>query len=126
MEILGYYAKDKNKNLFQFEWGANDEFYIMNSDGDMVMKDPNEYEIIEVGYFIEYEDEVEDEDITIIEKRGRELEWDLSIPTYYAKPGAKAIVTKDYTSKCEFIYVKFIDELGKGQQEGGYYRHFFK
>jgi hypothetical protein len=51
MERLGYYAKDKDNNLFQYEWGANDEFYIMNSDGDMVMKDPKEYEILEIGYF---------------------------------------------------------------------------
>ena len=52
MKRLGYYAMDKDKNFFQYEWGANDEFYIMNSDGDMVMKDPNDYEIIEVGIFV--------------------------------------------------------------------------
>ena len=48
---LGYYAKDVNGNLYQFEWGAGDEFYIMNSNGDMVMDDPSKYEILEIGYF---------------------------------------------------------------------------
>ena len=48
---IGYYAKDVNGNLYQYEWGAGDEFYIMNSNGDMVMDDPSKYEILEVGYF---------------------------------------------------------------------------
>ena len=28
MEQLGYYAKDKNNNLFQFEWSSKDELYL--------------------------------------------------------------------------------------------------
>ena len=51
MKKLGYYAKDSQNNLFQYELGADDEFYILNSDGDMVMTDPNKYEILEIGYF---------------------------------------------------------------------------
>jgi len=51
MKQLGYYAKDKDNNLHQFEWGANDEFYIKNSDGEMVHSNPKEYEILEIGYF---------------------------------------------------------------------------
>lgn len=66
MERLGYYAMDKDKNLFQYEWGANEEFYIMDSNGDLVMKDPKEYEILEVGYFVasccKCEKEIENED----------------------------------------------------------------
>ena len=51
MKKLGYYAKDSKNNLFQYEWGADDEFYILNSDGDMVMADPNKYQVLEIGYF---------------------------------------------------------------------------
>ena len=51
MEKLGYYAKDSQNNLYQYEWGADDEFYILNSDGDMVMSDPNKYIILEIGIF---------------------------------------------------------------------------
>lgn len=51
MTRLGYYAKDSENNLFQYEWAAGDEFYIKNSDGDMVMADPDKYEVLEIGYF---------------------------------------------------------------------------
>ena len=51
MELLGYYAMDKKANLFQFEWGKNDEFYILNPNGDKVISNPNEYEILEIGFF---------------------------------------------------------------------------
>ena len=49
MNALGYYAKDKDNNLFQYEWGADDEFSIRNDAGDYVMRDPKDYEIIQVG-----------------------------------------------------------------------------
>lgn len=52
MELLGYYAKDSEGNLFKYEWGAGDEFYILNSDGCLIMADPNEYEVLEIGYTI--------------------------------------------------------------------------
>ncbi len=48
MEALGYYAKDKDNNLYQFEWGANDEFYIQHHLG-LIHSDPKQYEIIQVG-----------------------------------------------------------------------------
>ena len=50
MKQLGYYAKDKDNNLFQFEWGADNEFTILNSDGDYVMANPKDYDIVEIGY----------------------------------------------------------------------------
>lgn len=53
MEQLGYFAKKKDDskgNLFQYEWAADDEFHIMDDDGDMVMVDPDEYEVIEIFY----------------------------------------------------------------------------
>ena len=50
MKRLGYYAKDKDGNLFQYEWGAGDEFSILK-DGDYVMADPKEFEILEIGFF---------------------------------------------------------------------------
>lgn len=49
MEALGYYAKDKDDNLFKYEWAAGDEFYIQNQDGEMIHSDPNEYEVVQVG-----------------------------------------------------------------------------
>jgi hypothetical protein len=52
MKSLGYYAKDKDNNLHQYEWGADDEFSILNSDGDYVMVDPNDYEILELFHSI--------------------------------------------------------------------------
>lgn len=51
MKRLGYYAKDKENNLFKFEWGAGDEFSILNSDGEYVMACPLDYVIVEAGYF---------------------------------------------------------------------------
>lgn len=67
MKQLGYYAMCKaTKNLFQYEWGADDEFSIMNSDGDFVMKDPNKYEILEIFHSVAScclcEKSIEDED----------------------------------------------------------------
>lgn len=50
MEQLGYYAMDKNKDLFQFEWDEVDNFYILK-DGKKIVSDPNNYEILEIGFF---------------------------------------------------------------------------
>ncbi len=126
MERLGYYAMDKDKNLFQYEWGANDEFYIMDSNGDLVMKDPKEYEILEVGYF-KVGKFVEEEVNEVILPKGTELEWVSNEQPYYnAKAGAKAILTEDYTSNDDFVIVEFVDELANGQNNGGYYRDSFK
>jgi hypothetical protein len=46
MNRLGYYAKDKDNNLFQFEWFADDSLVI---DGRIVSKE--DYEILEIGFF---------------------------------------------------------------------------
>lgn len=51
MEQLGYYAKDKDGNLFRFEWSSEDEFSIALKGGAMQTQDPKDYEIIEIGYF---------------------------------------------------------------------------
>lgn len=65
--------------------------------------------------------------VEVILPKGSELEWDNNNSPYYiAKPGAKVILTKDYTTKDDFVKVEFIDELANGQENGGYYRHFFK
>jgi len=50
MKRLGYYAKDVNDNLFQFRWSLN-KFEILVVDS-WIEKDPNEYEILEIGHFI--------------------------------------------------------------------------
>jgi len=50
MKLLGYYAKDLQGNLFKYEWGAGDEFYILNSDGCLIMVNPDKYEVLEIGY----------------------------------------------------------------------------
>lgn len=65
MNQLGYYAMDKNKNLFKFEWGTDeklvsvgetgrtehDAFYIINSDGTKRLAKISNYEILEIGFF---------------------------------------------------------------------------
>lgn len=50
MEGLGYYAKDKDNNLFQFEWASNNDFFIIK-DGEKVKANPKDYEILEIGHF---------------------------------------------------------------------------
>lgn len=57
INILGYYAKDSDGNLHQFEWGKNDEFYINHPLGThkgnlghkMMLANPNDYEILQIG-----------------------------------------------------------------------------
>jgi hypothetical protein len=63
---LGYYAMDKNNNLFQFEWGTKDDkVYNLSMEGGMTEHDaffiidingkrlanPKNYEILEIGFF---------------------------------------------------------------------------
>jgi hypothetical protein len=49
---LGYYAKDKDGNLHQFEWGDNDAFGIYNTTTkEYVQSNADDYEILEVGYY---------------------------------------------------------------------------
>jgi hypothetical protein len=47
---LGYYAKDKDNNLFKFKWGSNEEFYIYK-DNKAIAVNPDDYEILEIGFF---------------------------------------------------------------------------
>jgi hypothetical protein len=49
MNSLGYYAKDKNKDLFQFEWFF-DVFYILKN-GERISANADDYEILEIGFF---------------------------------------------------------------------------
>lgn len=67
MKQLGYYAMDKQKNLFRFEWGSENEkiksisieggitehdaFYIINRDGSKRIAKISNYEILEIGFF---------------------------------------------------------------------------
>jgi hypothetical protein len=51
MKQLGYYAKDKDGNLFRFEWSSEDEFFIALKGGVMQTQDPKDYEILEIGHF---------------------------------------------------------------------------
>lgn len=49
-ERLGYYAKDKNQDLHQFEWGQDDTFYIVK-DGQKTVANIKDYEILEIGFY---------------------------------------------------------------------------
>ena len=51
---LGYYAKDKFGNLFQFEWGENDDLNIIQM---LTTKKVNkkDYEIVEIKIVTEEE-----------------------------------------------------------------------
>ena len=50
MKQLGYYAKDIKGNLYQFEWGESNLFYIVDLQGKR-LDDPEQYELLEIGYF---------------------------------------------------------------------------
>lgn len=50
MKQLGYYARDKDNNLFQFEWGTDNSFKILVG-GELKLVEPEDYKIIEIGYF---------------------------------------------------------------------------
>ncbi len=50
MKKLGYYAKDENDNLYQYQWGADDTFQIW-IDGEWVDEDAERYIVLEIGYF---------------------------------------------------------------------------
>ena len=48
--LLGYYAKDSSNNLLQFEWGEDDTFYIFHTNGEKVIANADDYEILEIGF----------------------------------------------------------------------------
>ena len=81
-----------------------------------------------IEFFKERFEENEVDTIVLLSK-GTELEWakeNKMVGLYVAKAGAKAILTEDYTNKCKYIKVKFLDELANGQENGSYYRDSFK
>ena len=50
---LGWYAKNKVGNLFQFQWQENDDFHILKSDGRYHEVDKSDYEIIKIKMITE-------------------------------------------------------------------------
>lgn len=48
-ERLGYYAMNKDNDLFQFCW-IKDKFYILTGT-DMIESNPDDYEILEIGIY---------------------------------------------------------------------------
>ena len=46
-DYLGFYAKDKLGNLFQFEWQENDDLHILKSDGKYHKIHKSDYEIVQ-------------------------------------------------------------------------------
>ena len=51
---LGYYAKDKFGNLFQFEWGENDDLSIIQMPTTKKVN-KKDYEIVEIKIVTEEE-----------------------------------------------------------------------
>ena len=47
--ILGFYAKNKENDLFRFHWKEDNTFYIIVGT-DMILSNPNDYEILEIGF----------------------------------------------------------------------------
>jgi len=52
-DYLGWYAKDKVGNLFQFQWQENDDLHILKSDGKYYEVDKSNYEIINLKIITE-------------------------------------------------------------------------
>ena len=52
-EYLGWYAKNKVGNLFQFQWQENDDLHILKSDGKYYEVDKSDYEIINIKMITE-------------------------------------------------------------------------
>ena len=51
INYLGYYAMDKKNNLYQFHWGADDTFYIINPKNLKLKRaNANDYEILNIAY----------------------------------------------------------------------------
>lgn len=48
---IGYYAIDKDKNVFPFEWGEDNSFYIFNN-GKKELTEAINYEIINSDFLI--------------------------------------------------------------------------
>ena len=48
INYLGYYAMDKDRNLFQFKWQPNDDLHILKSDGKYDKVKKSNYEIVSI------------------------------------------------------------------------------
>mgnify|MGYP003624996812 FL=1 len=55
-DYLGYYAKDKFGNLFQFEWGEDDNLYIRTFKVNLLKVNKEEYEIVNIKIVTEEEE----------------------------------------------------------------------
>ena len=54
LDILGYYAMDNDRNLFQFKWGErvnDDEFFIYHKHVGWVEENKDDYEIVHIAHF---------------------------------------------------------------------------
>jgi ribonucleotide reductase alpha subunit len=64
MKKLGFYAKDKNNNLFQFRWkDENKAIFEILSNDIWYKNDPAEFEILEIGVFVDEKEKEEVEEI---------------------------------------------------------------
>jgi hypothetical protein len=61
MVQIGYYAKDKNGALLQFEHGADEKFYVFYS-GVKTLANVEDFEILEIGYFTADSDRTNNDD----------------------------------------------------------------
>jgi len=66
------------------------------------------------------------EEPKVIIPKGSIIEWKETRKYYNVIGGAKAKVTKDFTTECsDIIQVEWLDEKANGQQNGGYYIDMF-
>ena len=57
VQQIGYYAKDTEGNLHQFQWEDDNTFGILNiNTKEYVPSNVDDYEILEIGYFHNEED----------------------------------------------------------------------
>ena len=85
MTRLGYYAKDSNNNLFQYEWGYDEVFYIMIN-GEKTIADPNKYEVLDLSYSQKKDKEVSFDQTDLEEFQLAEEDLKDELKEYYNKP----------------------------------------
>ena len=113
-----------------FIMSINDHDSIMRGSHDInIAMDLNDSEPIENNWYSLFAEPKKEEPKVVIPK-GTILEWKATRDSYNVKGGAKARVTKDWTtydeSEDNTIDIEFIDELRNGQEQGGYFRHYLK
>jgi len=93
-----------------------------------IAMDLNDSEPLISNWYSLFEEPKKEEPKVLIPK-GTILEWKATRDSYNVKGGAKARVTKDWTtydeSEDNTIDIEFIDELRNGQEQGGYFRWMF-